>query len=73
MTVTNITTIETIETDGAHWVHIALDGGELAPRGPYSSSNEAAVAAAGIAAICRCLCWSVITQAAPRRQREQRP
>ena len=61
MTITNIATAEA--DDGRYWVRVAIDGGELKPRGPYRADEVEAVVSR-IAGMCRSLSWTV-TQAAP--------
>ena len=51
--------ITTIETDGAHWLRVAVDGGELTPRGPFADADAAQAMANRFATICRSLDWPV--------------
>ena len=71
--------IQPIESGGKYWIHVTMDGDELAPRGPFPDADAAAVVANQVAGICRGLSWSVkfnpagSAPAVRRRRREQRP
>ena len=70
--------IQPIESGGKYWIHVTMDGDELAPRGPFPDADAAAAVANQVAGICRGLNWLVKfspagSVPAAQRRREQRP
>jgi hypothetical protein len=45
--------IQPVETEGAFWVRLSMDGCAMEPRGPFATPDEAEAVAHRIAGICR--------------------
>jgi hypothetical protein len=66
--------IQPVETEGAFWVHVSMDGEKMRSHGPYGDADEAGAAARQLAGICAVMGQAArVSEPTDHKQRRQRP